>query len=101
MDFIIQVCYFSKFFIRRNSDILGPGDGVTCFYCGNTLTDWSELIDSSNESIVRLEHARFFPCRFVMYTAGGKFVASAGYFHAVSDRGMCHYSHVFQINRFC
>jgi hypothetical protein len=65
----------------------GPNDGVTCFYCGNTLTDWSAAIHSSNENIVQFEHARFFPCRFVIYTAGGKFVGDAGYFHIVSDLG--------------
>ncbi|UJR09177.1 hypothetical protein I4U23_013425 [Adineta vaga] len=64
----------------------GPKDGVTCFYCGNTLVDWSEAICSTNENIVQLEHARFFPCRFVTYTAGGKFVANAGYFHTVSTQ---------------
>ncbi|CAF3984578.1 unnamed protein product, partial [Adineta steineri] len=64
----------------------GINDGVTCFYCGNTLIDWSETIRSSNESIVQLEHARFFPCRFINYTAGGKFVANSGYFHVVSDQ---------------
>ncbi|CAF1267965.1 unnamed protein product [Adineta steineri] len=62
----------------------GPRDGATCFYCGNTLIDWSSAIRSTNENIVQLEHARFFPCRFVTYTAGGKFVANAGYFHTVS-----------------
>lgn len=67
--------------------LLGPKDGVTCFYCGNTLVDWSKAIDSPNENIVQLEHARFFPCRFVTYTAGGKFVANAGYFHTVSAQG--------------
>jgi hypothetical protein len=65
----------------------GPNDGVTCFYCGNTLIDWKTLINSTNEYIVQLEHARFFPCRFITYTAGGKFVANAGYFHVVSDQG--------------
>lgn len=66
---------------------LGPDDGVTCFYCGNTLVGWSEMIRSKNEHIVRLEHARFFPCRFITDTAGRKFVASAGYFHVVSNQG--------------
>ncbi|CAF1034016.1 unnamed protein product [Adineta ricciae] len=61
----------------------GPDDGVTCFYCGNTLVNWADAIASTNENIVQLEHARFFPCRFVTYTAGGKFVANAGYFHSV------------------
>ena len=42
---------------------------------------------STNEKIVQLEHARFFPCRFVNYTAGGKFVTNAGYFHTVSAQG--------------
>ncbi len=65
----------------------GPNDGVTCFYCGNTLIDWKDLIESTNENIVQLEHARFFPCRFITYTAGGKFVANAGYFHVVSNQG--------------
>ncbi len=70
-----------------NIEVLGPDDGVTCFYCGNTLIYWSETIRSTNENIVQLEHARFFPCRFIIYTAGGKFVTNAGYFHVVSDRG--------------
>jgi hypothetical protein len=65
----------------------GPNDGVTCFYCGNTLIDWKKLMNSTNEAIVQLEHARFFPCRFITYTVGGKFVANAGYFHVVSDQG--------------
>ncbi|CAF1564103.1 unnamed protein product, partial [Adineta ricciae] len=64
----------------------GPQDGVTCFYCGNTLTDWADAIQSSNDKIVQLEHARFFPCRFINHTVGGKFVTNAGYFHVVSDR---------------
>ncbi|CAF3816337.1 unnamed protein product [Rotaria sordida] len=64
----------------------GPDDGVTCFYCGNTLVDWSSAIRSTNENIVQLEHARFFPCRFVIYTAGVKFVADAGYFQTVSPQ---------------
>jgi hypothetical protein len=86
MDFIFQVLFildknFSLYFL------LGPNDGVTCFYCGNTLVDWSAAICSTNENIVQLEHARFFPCRFVTYTAGGKFVANAGYFHTVSAQG--------------
>lgn len=90
MDFIFQVLFildknivFSLIF----SSLLGPNDGVTCFYCGNTLVDWSTAIVSTNENIVQLEHARFFPCRFVTYTAGGKFVANAGYFHTVSAQG--------------
>lgn len=71
---------------------LGPDDGVTCFYCGNTLVDWSSAIRSTNENIVQLEHARFFPCRFINYTVGGKFVANAGYFHTVSASGeFCFY----------
>ncbi|CAF1037005.1 unnamed protein product [Rotaria sordida] len=64
----------------------GPDDGVTCFYCGNTLTNWSEAIHDTNQNIVQLEHARFFPCRFITYTAGTKFVANAGYLHVVSDK---------------
>ncbi|CAF3964656.1 unnamed protein product [Rotaria sp. Silwood2] len=64
----------------------GPNDGVTCFYCGNTLVDWSSAICSTNENIVQFEHARFFPCRFVIYTAGVKFVAEAGYFQTVSPQ---------------
>ncbi|CAF1225832.1 unnamed protein product [Rotaria sp. Silwood1] len=67
----------------------GPNDGVTCFYCGNTLVDWSSAICSTNENIVQLEHARFFPCRFVIYTAGVKFVADAGYFQTVSTQERC------------
>ena len=66
---------------------VGPKDAVTCFYCGNTLMDWMTAIASTNETIVQLEHARFFPCRFVTYTAGGKFVANAGYFHSISPQG--------------
>ncbi|CAF2910576.1 unnamed protein product [Rotaria sp. Silwood2] len=65
---------------------LGPNDGVTCFYCGNTLMDWSATIHDANKIIVQLEHARFFPCRFIRYLAGQKFVANAEYFHAVSDQ---------------
>ncbi|CAF2659502.1 unnamed protein product [Rotaria sp. Silwood2] len=64
----------------------GPNDGVTCFYCGNTLTNWLEAIHDTNKNIVQLEHARFFPCRFITYKAGGKFVANAGYLHVVSDQ---------------
>ncbi|CAF0978981.1 unnamed protein product [Rotaria sordida] len=64
----------------------GPDDGVTCFYCGNILTNWSEAIHDTNKNIVQLEHARFFPCRFITYIAGGKFVANAGYLHVVSDQ---------------
>ncbi|CAF4296279.1 unnamed protein product, partial [Rotaria magnacalcarata] len=45
----------------------GFNDGVTCFYCGNTLVGWSEAICDTNEHIVRLEHARFFPCRFITF----------------------------------
>jgi hypothetical protein len=78
---------FLYIYIKKISKYLGPNDGVTCFYCGNTLIYWSELIYSRNENIVQLEHARFFPCRFITYTAGGKFVANAGYFHVVSDQG--------------
>ncbi|CAM4768751.1 unnamed protein product [Rotaria magnacalcarata] len=63
----------------------GFNDGVTCFYCGNTLVGWSEAICDTNEHIVRLEHARFFPCRFITFKAGAKFIADAGYFHIVSD----------------
>lgn len=65
----------------------GPDDGVTCFYCGNTLLDWRMHINSKHENIVQLEHARFFPCRFINYTAGGKFVANAAFFHPVNDSG--------------
>ncbi|CAF1383750.1 unnamed protein product, partial [Rotaria sordida] len=61
-----------------------PNDDVTCFYCGNILINWSSAICSTNENIVQLEHARFFPCRFIIYTAGIKFVAAAGYFQTVS-----------------
>ena len=68
----------------------GPRDGVTCFYCGNTLMNWSETMRSTNESIVQIEHARFFPCRFLIYTVGRKFVANTGFFHAVSEQGKCH-----------
>ncbi|CAF3609527.1 unnamed protein product [Rotaria socialis] len=64
----------------------GVDDGVTCFYCGNTLVDWASAISSTNENIVQLEHARFFPCRFIIYTAGVKFVADAGYFQTVSPQ---------------
>ncbi|CAF0770096.1 unnamed protein product [Rotaria sp. Silwood1] len=64
----------------------GPNDGVTCFYCGNTLTNWSEAVHDTNKNIVQLEHSRFFPCRFITYIAGGKFVANAGYLHVVSDQ---------------
>ena len=60
---------------------------MTCFYCGNTITDWLEAIQSTNKNIVQLEHARFFPCRFINYTAGVKFVAEAGHIHIVSDQG--------------
>jgi ribosomal protein S27E len=65
----------------------GPEDGVTCFYCGNTLIDWSEKINSTNQNIIQLEHARFFPCRFITYTVGAKFVADASYFQVVSAQG--------------
>lgn len=64
-----------------------PNDSVTCFYCGNTLVNWSDIIHSSNENIVQLEHARFFPCRFITYIVGRKFVANADYFHVVTDQG--------------
>jgi len=60
---------------------------VTCFYCGNSLTAWSDLIDSRDENIVQLEHAKFFPCRFINYTAGSKYVAEAGCLHVVRDEG--------------
>jgi hypothetical protein len=73
--------------VGKSCFILGPNDGVTCFYCGNILTDWLEAMCSTNKNIVQLEHARFFPCRFIEYTAGGKFVANAGFFHVVSDQG--------------
>ncbi|CAF3445319.1 unnamed protein product [Rotaria sp. Silwood1] len=66
----------------------GPNDVVTCFYCGNTLTNWSEAIHDTNKNIVQLEHSRFFPCRFITYIAGGKFVANAGYLHVVSDQDL-------------
>ncbi|CAF4799446.1 unnamed protein product [Rotaria sp. Silwood1] len=62
----------------------GFNDSVTCFYCGNTLVDWSSAIHSTNPNIVELEHARFFPCRFIIYTAGVKFVTNAGYFQKIS-----------------
>ncbi|CAF0733077.1 unnamed protein product, partial [Didymodactylos carnosus] len=63
----------------------GPNDGVTCFTCGNILTDWTEAIKSKNEKIVQLEHARFFPnCPFIVHLAGPKYTASAGFFHVVS-----------------
>ncbi|CAF3876100.1 unnamed protein product [Rotaria sp. Silwood1] len=70
-----------------NVDVLGSNDGVTCFYCGNTLTDWSTTIHDTNKIIVQLEHARFFPCRFIRYLASEKFIANTQYFHAVSDEG--------------
>ncbi|CAF3781379.1 unnamed protein product [Rotaria sp. Silwood1] len=64
----------------------GPNDGVTCFYCVlNTLTNWSEVIHDTNKNIVQLEHARFFPCRFITYVTGEKFATNAGYLHVVSD----------------
>ncbi|CAF0904654.1 unnamed protein product [Didymodactylos carnosus] len=65
----------------------GPRDGVTCFNCGNILIDWAALIGSKNENIVQLEHARFFPnCAFITSLVGAKYIASAGYFHAVSTK---------------
>ena len=66
---------------------LGPHDGVTCFYCGNTLTDWLETLRSTYKEIVPLEHARFFPCRFVHYTTSMKFIADATHSHPVSEQG--------------
>ena len=74
----------------------GPHDGVTCFYCGNTLTNWSEAVRSTNESIVQIEHVRFFPCRFLIYTAGRKFVANTTFFHTVSEQGTHHGSRVMK-----
>ena len=82
-----QGFYFSSFSSNRIDDHLDPNDGVTCFYCGNTLVGWKEALRSNHERIVQLEHARFFPCRFITSTAGRKFVASAGYFHVVSNEG--------------
>lgn len=86
--------YFSGYYsfsikinISLSSFILGPNDGVTCFYCGNTLINWESSMDSTNEKIVQLEHARFFPCRFITHIVGAKFVANAGYFHVVSSEG--------------
>lgn len=65
----------------------GPNDGVTCFYCGNTLMNWSNLIESRIEHTVKLEHAKYFPCRFISNIVGNKFILDASRFHVVRDEG--------------
>jgi len=60
-------------------------DAVTCFYCGNILQNWHQLFDSTNENIVRLEHARFFPCRFILNLTSPNFVKLAEFSHQADD----------------